>query len=232
MATHRRRIHTRNPSIYSHYAPPQQHVQHHEIAKKSAPRNGPTIVLVGFVLFIIFILGSITYANFSQHNGSGFFGLASKSTSITSQKLATNVCSENVQSKELVVIKSKYHMWACSQNTVVHDAPVVVGMENYAADKTPVGTFRIEQKQQDIPLTGADSTGSWNVQVNYWLQFLQNQYGRYGFHDAWRWRKDTEYGHTSMYSSKASKGCVEAPLADMKWIYYWAPVGTTVVIKA
>ncbi len=227
----KQRIQPRNPSIYSHYSPPI-----HAESKKSVPKNGPTTLVVGFVLLIAFVLASITYANLSQRNGDGIFGIAASKSESNLKKLAANACADNKHRQELVVSVNKQRMWACSYTVPVQNAPVVSGMERYAADLTPVGTYHITQKQQNIPLIGSDSNGGWSVHVDYWLQFLENQYGRYGFHDA-TWRKPTEFGHVNVYAPfsanpHGSRGCVEAPLAAMKWIYDWTAVGTTVVIKA
>ncbi|HEX5743928.1 MAG TPA: L,D-transpeptidase, partial [Candidatus Saccharimonadales bacterium] len=79
-------------------------------------------------------------------------------------------------------------------------------------------------------LTGSDVAGSWKRPVSYWMPFLHNKHGIYGFHDA-TWRPDSEFGNVSPASPDASHGCVELPLASQAWLYKWAPVGTTVKIK-
>jgi lipoprotein-anchoring transpeptidase ErfK/SrfK len=104
-------------------------------------------------------------------------------------------------------------------------------MENLAADLTPTGTYHIQSKQTDLYLNGSDDTGSWHDHVYYWMPFLNNQYGTYGFHDA-TWRSDGDFGNIDPYSSNASHGCVELPLATAKWIYGWAPIGTQLTIQA
>jgi lipoprotein-anchoring transpeptidase ErfK/SrfK len=104
-------------------------------------------------------------------------------------------------------------------------------MENLPADLTPTGTYHIYAKQTDTTLTGSDSTGSWNDYVYYWMPFLDNQYGTYGFHDA-TWRPANAFGNVDPYSSKGSHGCVELPLATSKWLYNWSAVGTTVTINS
>jgi lipoprotein-anchoring transpeptidase ErfK/SrfK len=63
------------------------------------------------------------------------------------------------------------------------------------------------------------------------MPFLDNQYGTYGFHDA-TWRKASEFGNISPTSQEASHGCIELPLASQKWLYNWAPVGTTVTVES
>lgn len=140
-------------------------------------------------------------------------------------------CAGNGLSKLALVSISRRHMWACEGAKTVYDSPVITGMSAYAATVTPAGTYHIYGKQTDTTLTGSDVTGSWNDPVSYWMPFLQNQYGIYGFHDA-TWRSNDAFGQVSPDSSDASHGCVELPLATSAWLYNWASVGTTVTIRS
>ena len=140
-------------------------------------------------------------------------------------------CAGNSLANFVLVSISQRHMWACSGSTQVYDSYVVTGMENLPADLTPTGTYTIYAKQTNLYLNGSDSTGSWHDYVYYWMPFLSNQYGVYGFHDA-TWRPSNAFGNISPYSSNASHGCVEMPLATAKWLFNWAPIGTTVSIKS
>ena len=97
------------------------------------------------------------------------------------------------------------------------------------ADLTPTGTFHIYSKITNTTLKGSDSTGSWDAPVSYWMPFLSNQYGQYGFHDA-TWRSPDEFGNVSPDSKNASHGCVELPLDAVAWVYNWAPIGTQINI--
>jgi lipoprotein-anchoring transpeptidase ErfK/SrfK len=143
----------------------------------------------------------------------------------------TNACASNTLAQLILVSISQRHLWACNSSTEVYDSAVVTGMENLAADLTPVGTYHIYAKETGVTLKGSDSTGSWDDYVYYWMPFLDNQYGAYGFHDA-TWRPANAFGNISPYSSNASHGCVECPLATAKWLYGWASVGTTVTIES
>lgn len=140
-------------------------------------------------------------------------------------------CADNSLDKLIIVSVKERHLWACQYHKVVYDSPVVTGMEFLPADLTPRGTYHIYAKQTDTTLTGSDSTGSWSDPVSYWMPFLTNQYGAYGFHDA-TWRSNSDFGNIDPNSKDASHGCVEMPLAAIKWLYNWAPVGTTVTIKS
>jgi L,D-transpeptidase catalytic domain len=144
---------------------------------------------------------------------------------------ATNYCDGNTLSRMVKVSISLRHMWACDGDTTEYNSPVVTGIEYLAADRTPLGTYQIYAKLTDQILTGSDTTGSWRDPVSYWMPFLDNQYGAYGFHDA-TWRASTAFGNINPDSSEASHGCVELPLATAAWLYNWAAVGTTVSIVA
>ena len=102
-------------------------------------------------------------------------------------------------------------------------------MEMYAADMTPTGTYYISSKVTDTVLKGSDATGSWDDPVSYWMPFLHDGYGTYGFHDA-TWRADSDFGNIDPNSTNASHGCVELPLSTAAWLYNWAAIGTAVAI--
>lgn len=141
------------------------------------------------------------------------------------------VCSPNTLNQLVIVSISQQHLWACSAYNQVYDSAVVTGMENLPADSTPTGTYKVHAKQTNLYLNGSDSTGSWHDYVNYWMPFLTNQYGTYGFHDA-TWRAASDFGTISPDSSNASHGCVELPLDTAKWLYNWITVGATVTINS
>ena len=193
------------------------------------------------VILVVFAGGGAAYA--LHHKGKTAPAVRSTTTTAaTTKKTATttsttpptpvpNPCANNTDDQNIIVSISQRHMWACANTVSQYDTPVVTGMENLAADLTPIGTYHIYGKETDITLRGSDSTGSWDDPVSYWMPFLDNQYGAYGFHDA-TWRALGDFGNISPYSSNASHGCVELPLAAAKWLYGWAVVGTTVTIES
>lgn len=140
-------------------------------------------------------------------------------------------CAGNQQAKLVLVSISERHMWACEGAKSVYDSPVITGIASVAETETPTGTYKIYSKQRNVVLTGSDPTGSWNDNVQYWMPFLVNQYGVYGFHDA-SWRKDSEFGNVDPNGPNGSHGCVNLPTATAAWLYNWAPVGTVVTVAA
>jgi hypothetical protein len=142
-----------------------------------------------------------------------------------------NPCASNTLDKLVVVSINQRHLWACQASKKVYDSADITGIDYLVADKTPTGTYHIYAKQTNTTLTGSDTTGNWSDPVSYWMPFLDNQYGSYGFHDA-TWRSADAFGKIDPNSSDASHGCVELPLATAKWLYNWTQVGTPVTIES
>jgi lipoprotein-anchoring transpeptidase ErfK/SrfK len=143
----------------------------------------------------------------------------------------TNRCANNTLDKLVLINVSQRHLWACEGNKTVHDTPVVTGMLAHPSTLTPSGNYQVYAKTTDTTLTGNDEVGSWSRPVHYWMPFLDNEHGTYGFHDA-TWRPDKEFGAIDPNSDQASHGCVELPLASMEWLYNWAPVATTLTVES
>jgi hypothetical protein len=143
----------------------------------------------------------------------------------------TNHCAANSLPHFIRISVEKRHLWACNGASTAYDSKVITGLRNDAETETPVGTYKIYAKQTNTTLTGSDSRGTWKDPVYYWMPFLTNRYGTYGFHDA-TWRDDNAFGNISPDSTDASHGCVELPLQTSKWLYNWAPIGTTVTVEA
>lgn len=143
---------------------------------------------------------------------------------------AVNHCEGNTEAKMAKIDISEHKLWACEGSQPVYDSVVITGMASHASTITPPGTYTIYGKQTDTKLTGADEAGSWDRDVSYWMPFLSNQYGIYGFHDA-TWRPNSDFGRVDPSSDEGSHGCVELPLAASAWLYNWAEVGTTVIIQ-
>lgn len=157
---------------------------------------------------------------------------AGSSAAAVSQPAITSndPCTGNTLDQAVLVSIGRQHLWACQTGKSQYDSPVITGMAAHESTVTPAGTYRIYDKQTDTTLTGSDETGSWSDPVKYWMPFLNNKFGTYGFHDA-TWRPNDSFGKVSPSSSNASHGCVELPLSTSAWLYNWARVGTTVKIE-
>lgn len=216
---------------------------------RSAPRSTPSVrpadkpgsfkrALFTVVLVAAVLAGGYLYANHTPKHVKGAPTSKAvtpikkaKQTTPSATPAAVNYCQENSLSQLILVSISKRHLWACAGTQQMFETPVVTGDTQYADTTTPPGTYHIYGKETDLVLTGSSSLGSWHDPVSYWMPFLDNQYGAYGFHDA-TWRSDSAFGNTDPSSSGASNGCVELPLASAKWLYDWSQVGTTVTIES
>lgn len=213
---------------YSFYRSDRQPVTRRPVRGTKPHRHGHAVVglvllmVVGFGLFA----GLRTYQAHQQKPSS-----PAAATQAAAVSQGPQQCASNSEAKHVVVSVSERHLWACQYHKVVYNSPVITGMEFLAADLTPRGTYKISDKQTNVTLTGSDSTGNWSDPVYYWMPFLQNQYGTYGFHDA-TWRPNTAFGAVDPGSKDASHGCVELPLGASKWLYSWAQVGTSVTVKS
>ena len=113
--------------------------------------------------------------------------------------------------------------------------------ENYVTTGRPElptvhGIFHVYLKQTPFTFISPWPLGSAYYYppspVRYWMPFT----GGYGLHDSpWRsvYGPGTNLPHYSTDPGEpvGSHGCVNIPLADMVWLWNWAPVGTPVLVN-
>lgn len=217
---------------YSFYASGRQPQQRRPVAAEQVPQQRRGHAVLGLiVLFVIGFAAFTGYRTFHAHQQSTPPPTPAAAKQAAAVSEGPQECKGNSLDKKIIISISERHLWACQYHKVVYNTPVITGMEFLPADLTPPGTYKIYDKQTNVTLTGTDSTGSWNDPVYYWMPFLQNQYGTYGFHDA-TWRPNTAFGNVDPNSKDASHGCVELPLGASKWLYDWAQVGTEATVKS
>lgn len=211
------------------------------VMQPPAPKTRRSYRKLTVVLILLVALGGWFYKSSADKNSTDKPSQAAvtqpdqKSTKSSTAASATkvtpiNYCANNTLDKFIRIGVEKRHLWACEGAKTVYDTPVITGLRGHAETETPVGTYKIYGKMTNTTLTGSDSRGTWKDPVYYWMPFLDNQYGTYGFHDA-TWRDQNIFGKVSPDSQDASHGCVELPLTASKWLYDWAPVGTTVTVE-
>ena len=97
-----------------------------------------------------------------------------------------------------------------------------------AMHHTPTGTFAIEAKDTDVVLRGADldhdNKPDYESHVNYWMPFLNNDYG---LHDA-DWRSDFGGDIRTYYGSH---GCVNLPPDAAEELFHLIKVGDMVIVR-
>jgi len=119
------------------------------------------------------------------------------------------------------------HLLAYEDGRVVVDTPVTTGRPALATD---IGAMRVLHKdtpwtmQSPWPKGSPDWYPDTVVQMVVW--FTKNGEG---LHDA-SWQPPSTLGPGSQYGPFASHGCIHLPLAAIKTLFDWAPIGTPVVV--
>lgn len=126
-------------------------------------------------------------------------------------------CAGNHYAQLVLVSISRQHLWACEGQKQVNSTPVTTG-ETDNGDHTPLGSWRVQDKQRDRYLVGP----GYRDYVQYWMPYD----GDFGLHDA-SWQR-MPFGSQG-YKTRGSHGCVHLPTPTMAWLYTWAHVNQTVV---
>jgi lipoprotein-anchoring transpeptidase ErfK/SrfK len=92
-----------------------------------------------------------------------------------------------------------------------------------AATPTPIGQFKVYAKYavQDMKGNNPDGSKYFQPHVRWINYFLPGGYAVHGNY----WRPDSVFGAVN-----TSHGCVSLPEDQAKWVYDWAPIGTTVIV--
>ncbi len=140
----------------------------------------------------------------------------------------------SAQGKEIIVSLSHQWLWAYYNGKVVFNAAVMTGRP---ALPTPTGTYHVFLK-----LHPTTFTSPWPASSPYWYPptfinyALEWRAGGFFLHDSWwhsvygpgtnGWHFDPKFGW-----QWGTHGCVAMPFSAAQWLYNWAPIGTTVIIK-
>lgn len=121
------------------------------------------------------------------------------------------------QAKWIEIDLSAQHLWAWQYDQVVFSTAVSTGTYLHP---TPAGTFHIYAKYVADDMTG----GTPGTSDYYYLPdvpFTMYFYEAYAIHGT--------YWHSN-FGTPMSHGCVNLPTPAAEWVFYWAPLGTTVWI--
>lgn len=124
--------------------------------------------------------------------------------------------------RRIVYQQSSMHLWVIeADGTVVRDYPVT-GRPGWPL----VGTYQVFSK--------AISTASpkYGVTFGWMLRFAHGHSLSIGFHAIPRWMGSGKpiQSESSLGAPIGHGGCVRQREVDAKWLFEWAPVGTTVVV--
>ncbi len=118
--------------------------------------------------------------------------------------------------KLITVDTGKQRLYAWEGGHILKEFKVSTGMRY---TPTVRGSFSIRTK-----IEKQDMKGSFPPYEPYFIKDVPNVmyfYGAYAIHGTFWHNK---------FGSRASHGCVNLPVADAKWVYDWAPVGTRVEV--
>ncbi len=125
------------------------------------------------------------------------------------------------QPKWLLVNLATHRMYAYQDTTLVRTFLISAGK---AGTPTVQGTYKIYAKYASQDMRGANADGTDYFQPN--VQYVNYFYKDYAVHGNY-WRPLSYFGNID-----SSHGCVGVVNSDAKWIYSWAPIGTTVLVHA
>ncbi|HEU5381305.1 MAG TPA: L,D-transpeptidase [Ktedonobacteraceae bacterium] len=137
--------------------------------------------------------------------------------------------------KLIVVSLSQQWLYAYENGSEVFNTAVMTGRPELG---TPTGTYHVFAKLSPTTFYSPFPRGSaeWYppTHIAYALEWKE---GGYFLHDSWwhsvygpgtnLWHYDPIDGWQS-----GSHGCISMPLSAAAWLYQWAPIGTTVQIRA
>jgi lipoprotein-anchoring transpeptidase ErfK/SrfK len=123
------------------------------------------------------------------------------------------------ESKLIYINLLSQTMYLFDQDKLISTNYITSGKKGF---ETPPGKYAIFSKERQKYLKSPFKDIEYNLLVQYWMPFFDG----YGIHDAY-WR--TVYGGAD-YKYAGSHGCLNTPLEQVKFIYNWAPIGTTVFI--
>lgn len=114
---------------------------------------------------------------------------------------------------------SKYTVTAyVGASKVYGPVPMVPGAPG---TETVTGTYHVYLKYRTQTMRGTNLDGTKYVSPDVpWIMYFHESYGLHGA----PWRSSFGWGGPG-----GSHGCVNMPVASAKWLFEWAPMGTTVV---
>jgi len=138
---------------------------------------------------------------------------------VPTQTVAFSVVTPTAFSKLLEVNVVTKEMYAYDNGQLTRTFPISAGAW---ATPTPIGQYKIYQKLPVQDMSGYNTNGSKYFQPHvHWINYFLP--GGYAVHGNY-WRPASYFGVIN-----SSHGCVSLPDDQAKWVYDWAPLGTTVI---
>jgi hypothetical protein len=120
--------------------------------------------------------------------------------------------------KRIEVNLTQQRMYAYEGDFMVYDIPISTGKPGW---ETPTGSFVIFSKLELHDMEGRARGEEWDVpNVPHVMYFREGGYAIHG----------TYWHNVFGTGARVSHGCVNAPLGLAEALYYWAPMGTPVIV--
>ena len=126
----------------------------------------------------------------------------------------------NGAGKQILIDISEQHMYAYQDDNLVFSLVVSTGI----GDSTRVGTFKVLDK---IPKA---YSSRFNIWMPFWLGIYYSGTLENGIHGLPLLMNGVELWG-SLLGKPATYGCIESRTPDIKKLYDWAEIGTTVIIR-
>lgn len=136
--------------------------------------------------------------------------------------------------KTILICKKHQWLYAYQKGKLVFNAPVETARPGLV---TPDGITKIFYKGRNLTFTSPWPKGSpyyyFPTHINYALEFHG---GGFFLHDAW-WHYTFGPGSNLPHKlpngkwETGSHGCIGMSIANAKWLYNWAPIGTIVIVS-
>ena len=133
------------------------------------------------------------------------------------------ILGDQAGNKRIEVNLANQHVYAFEGNSIVFDYIVSTGKWY----PTPRGTFSIQKKVRAQKMSGGNKAiGTYYYLPNVpWVMFYGNNkiplWRGFFFHGA--------YWHNN-FGTPMSHGCVNMKIPEAEQLYYWAPIGTPVIV--
>ncbi len=120
--------------------------------------------------------------------------------------------------KRIEVNLTQQRMYAYEGDFMIYDIPISTGKPGW---ETPTGSFVIFSKLELHDMQGRARGEEWDVpNVPHVMYFREGGYAIHG----------TYWHNVFGTGARVSHGCVNAPLGLAEALYYWAPMGTPVIV--
>ena len=141
----------------------------------------------------------------------------------TAAKKAVAPPAQSGVGRRIVFDQSEQRVWLVEDRNRVVRTYLVSGSR---FDNLQPGTYRVQSKQRNA--TSFDYSGT----MEYFVRFATGYRAPIGFHSIPVYNNGKPEQSVKDLGKPLSAGCVRQEISDAKFLWDWAPIGTTVVVTA